>query len=189
MPTTTVARVRSVFTGVAGSPAYVNTYFDADSTSAGAYQAAMLIFWGDLQNAIRADANVEMLNPIPIVSSLTGQVVDVAVGDGGTVDFADSADPLPTANQLLVQLHTGVFVGGREIRGRMFIPYMTEAANTGGKTTSAAKNAVTDALDDMNDISHANGAFVVYSPTHHRFEYVSGYTVWDQWAVMRSRRD
>ncbi len=190
MPTSgTVARIRTEFTGVAGSPAYSNLYFDASTLDAGVYQTAVLDMWGALTNLIEDGVTATMINPIPIIDVTTGQVVDVAVGDGGSAAMADSGDPLPPMTNGLMQFHTGTFVGGREIRGRSFVPYPTEAANTGGGPNSTYKTAVLNAFDAMNGSGGANGAFCIYSRAHHRFEYVSSMTIWDKWGSLRSRRD
>jgi len=185
----TVARIRTVFTGVAGSPAYSNLYFGADSTDAGNCQAAVFGMWENLLNAIQAGVVITMENPIPIIDVATGETTDVAVGDGGTATAADSGDPLPGMVNGLVQLHTGLFIGGRELRGRSFVPYPTEAANDAGVPDSDYINAMQDAFNDMRDPLGDGASFCVYSKTHAQAQTVSGLSAWTKFASLRSRRD
>lgn len=189
MPTTTIARVRTVFTGVAGTPAYSNFYFDDDGTAAGVYQSAVLDFWNALNGAFAPGVTWTMVNPIPIIESTTGQVVSVVTGDGGTGTESSSHEPLPFATSGLLQLHSGVFVAGREVRGRCFIPYPHEQDQTTGKPGSDYINAVQDAADTLLGSSGSNGAWAIWSRANARFELVTSTAVWSNWAVMRSRRD
>jgi hypothetical protein len=184
-----VARIRTVFTGVGGSPAYSNLYFDDDGTAAGVYQSFVFDMWSTLKDIIDSRVTLTMVNPIPIIDTATGQTTGVVTGDGGTVVCTSSGDPLPPATSGLVQLHTGVFSGGREIRGRCFIPYPTEGQNTAGLPTSGYKGELIAAFEEMNGISGANGALSVYSRVHHGSELVTSIAAWDQWASLRSRRD
>lgn len=185
----TVARVRTVFTGVAGAPAYSNLYFDDDGTAAGVYQTAAFTMWSTVKDLIDPRVTLTMVNPIPIIETTTGQVVSVVTGDGGTVLCTSSGDPLPPATSGLVQFHTGEFQGGRETRGRCFVPFPTEGQNTAGLPTAGYKSELVAAFETMNGSSGANGAHCVYSRANHDFKLVTDYAVWDQWASLRSRRD
>lgn len=178
-----------MWTGVAGTPGYTNMYFDADTSSAGAYQTLVLGFWAAINPHIRSTATATMVNPIPIIDVATGEVVDVAIGDGGTQTGGGGDDLLPPATSGLLQLHTGVFVSGREIRGRNFIPYPTEPDSTNGVPIAAYMSDIADSANELQDVSHANGAWVVYSRAHARFESITTPSVWGQWASLRSRRD
>lgn len=189
MAVSTVARVRTEFTGVAGSPGYSNLYFDASTVDAGSYQAAVLSAWDNNSGAIDDAVTMTMVNPIPIISVASGQVVDVAIGPGGSTNGSSAGEPLPPATSGLLQLHTGQFVGGREIRGRMFWPYPTEDQNSGGVPITAYKDTLTAFAEQLQGISGANGAWVVYSRAHARAEYITSWASWNEWASLRSRRD
>lgn len=185
----TVARVRMLFTGVAGTPGYLNLYFDADTSTAGAYQAATLDALVDFIDHVGTGCVVTAVNPIPIIDVATGAVVDVAVGAGGNFTFTGGTDLLPLATNGLARHHTGVFIGGRELRGRSFLPYPVESQSDLGKPSAGYITALNSLFSTLQDVSHANGAFVVYSPTHHQMAAVTGSDAWNQWAVLRSRRD
>lgn len=189
MAVTTVARVRTVFTGVAGSPAYSNLYFDATSADAGVYQTSVLDALDANSGAISSGVTMTMVNPIPIINVLTGQVVDVAIGDGGTTLGTSAGELLPPATNGLLQVHTGQFVGGREIRGRMFWPYPTEGSSDNGVPISDYIATLAAFAAQLQGISGANGAWVVYSRAHARAEYITSWSGWNEWASLRSRRD
>jgi hypothetical protein len=189
MAVSTVARIRTLFTGVAGSPAYSNLFFDASTVDAGTYQTAVLEAWDSNSSVFQSALTITMVNPIPIINVATGQVVDVAVGDGGDTQGTDSNDALPPTNCALVRMHTGIFVAGREIRGRCFVPYFTEANSTGGKPTSAFVAGWNTVFNNLQGTSGANGAMVVYSRAHARAEYITSFDTWTQWGSVRSRRD
>jgi len=189
MTVTHVARLRLVFTGVTGTPAYTNWYVEATSVDAGVYQTLMLAAFDAESGLISDMITGEAVNPIPIIEVSSGDVVDVAVGDGGTVLGTASGDLLPREVNGLLQLHTGVYVGGREIRGRTFVPYPVEPSNDGGVPGTSYIAGLADLGDQFNNPDAANGAWVIYSRAHARAEYVSSYTGWSQWASLRSRRD
>ena len=189
MGTSTMARVRTVFTGVAGTPWYSNLYFDDDGTAAGVYQTKVKDFWTAIFGGhVRSGVVATMENPIAIMN-VAGEVVSVVSGDGGTVTGALSNDPLPPATQALLQLHTGVFVAGREVRGRCFIPGLTEADNSTGVPGATLISDIQDAASDLQGASGANGAWVVWSKRNAVWEPVSDMICWNKYAVLRSRRD
>lgn len=189
MAVSSIARIRIVITGVPGTPAYLNYFFEATTLDAGNYQTAVLDMIDAGKAALRSGTTWTAVNPIPIIDVATGEVTDVAIGDGGAVAGTDSSDALPPANALLMRMHTSVFVGGREVRGRSFVPYFTEASNSAGSPSGATVSGWNGLFQDMNGTGGANGAMVVWSRAHARAEYVSSFDAWSQWGSVRSRRD
>lgn len=186
---TNLARVRTVMTGLPGTPAYSNFYFDAGTGDAGVYQSLVLDFWTALAGQIRMTLTMSMVNPIPIINDTTGEVVDVAVGDGGSVNSTGNTDELPPMTSGLLQMHTGVFYNSRELRGRCFIPYPLETSSTDGKPTSTYTDLIQATAEDLLGSEGANGAWRVWSRTKLVSNAVSSVAVWNQWASLRSRRD
>ena len=189
MTVTHVARLRCTFTGVAGAPAYVNWYVEATSVDAGVYQTLMLDAFDADSGMFSDDCTITAINPIPIIEVSSGNVVDTAIGDGGTTAGTAAGDLLPPATCGLMQFHTGVYVGGREIRGRTYLPYPVVGNNDNGVPSSSYIASIEDCYDKFNGASFGNGAQVIYSRTHARAEYVSLASGWGEWAVMRSHRD
>ena len=189
MPTTTIARVRTVFTGLAGTPGMSNFYFDADTSSAASYQPFVADFWDNISFMYKTGLVVTTLGQVDVIDPTTGQIVGYGTGSDIVTGGSDGGDELPPATNGLIRIHTGVFHSGRELQGKCFVPYPTENANTAGVPLSTYRSTITDACTTLNDISHANGAWCVWSRTNGLFELVSTVSVWQQWAVLRSRRD
>jgi hypothetical protein len=93
------------------------------------------------------------------------------------------------ATQGLIRWRTGVFIAGRELRGRTFIPGATESRSANGRPDSTYITTAETAAQDLLDNAALGAALVVYSVTHRQVELVQSRSVWGQWAVLRSRRD
>lgn len=131
--------------------------------------------------AWQCEADVDEINVG--TGEITAQTTVTTTPHAGT----DSSEALPWATQGLIRARTGVFSGGREIRGRMFIPAFTEAQSSGGLPSSACRSDVNTAVAVLANSTSAGWA--VYSRTHHTVAGVSAATMWEEWAVLRSRRD
>lgn len=178
-------RVRTVWSGVAGQPYYTNMYFDTSPGTAEGAVDAVAAFWtacGDvIQNGVRWTVEGEVLD-ITTNGTITGVVsVDGATGLGEV-----AGNFLPTANQLLVQLRTGAYAGNRAIRGRIFIPGQTENNTSGGDPSTGARQVAQDAAEDL--IAGSPG-FGVWSRKNGLIVGVTSASVWNKYAVLRSRRD
>lgn len=178
-------RILTVHTGTPGSPYYTNLVAVDNGTEPGStYAQFVLDFWNALGNSRVSGAVATVQPQIDTFESDTGATTGVETWSGGTSPGTSTEQPLPPATQGLIQLRTGVYVGGREIRGRIFVPSPTEGANTTGVPTQSARDLMTGAAEVLVD----NG-FYVYSPTHHQCAQIIAATPWTQWAVLRSRRD
>jgi len=114
------------------------------------------------------------------LESTAGLVASSGVG-------TDIAQCLSPATQGLLQLRTGLITFGRLLRGRLFLPGPTEQANNDGKPDAAYiadYDAAAAAL-----AGDANTDLVVWSRTHGVKSVVTSALTWNQWAVLRSRRD
>jgi hypothetical protein len=180
-------KVVTEFTGVAGSP-YFNTLVFAGSgaTDAQAAATAARAFWaalqGNLADTLRGQVQLE--------------VVEFQISDGASIAvwpvtsaqivYTASNTMLPRATQGLVRLRTGFFAGGREVRGRIFIPCLTEIANDIGVPSAAIITTVNTAVATM--IS-GSADLLVYSPALSATASVTAGSMWSEWASLRSRRD
>lgn len=184
---TALWRVRTTITGVPGAPYLSTHYFDTSSGTVNDAIASVAGFWTDCQALISTDASWEVDGAVTVIESTTGQPIGIAAGTLQTGAGQSSADLLPMAAQALARWHTGVFTDGRELRGRTFIPALTEdTGETGGPnitTISAVNNAI------ANMIGGSSSIFVIYSRKHHTFSAAVNGSCWNQYAVLRSRRD
>lgn len=180
-------RIKTVFTGVAGSPYYNTLYFLGSAGSASQAAADVAGFWGTVDGFIKNSLTWDIDTDVEVIESSTGNIVSVvgvspASGTGG-----DSGDMLPPATQALIRWRTGDFVGGREIRGKTFVPAITENQSTAGQPAGTLITALENAAAAL--VGSPNAQLVVYSRKNKAFATVSSGSAWGQFAVLRSRRD
>jgi hypothetical protein len=181
-------RVRTNFTGVPGAP-YLSTMYFAESggtaqqaaTAAGAFWTALI---PNLTNSMNfaTEADVALVNAATGV--VTGAVATTPVlGTGGRADAQ-----LPRATQGLVRWLTGIYVAGRQVRGRTFIPGLTEDANiTDGLVTPAVAAAINNAAATL--IASPNADLEIWSRTLGQSNVATVGSTWTEFAILRSRRD
>lgn len=181
-------RVRVSLTGLSTGPGLSTFYFAEGSGSAAAAAIAVKNFLNAIRSRVNDGGSMMIEGDVALIEATTGEVVGVNQVTQDTVTGADGGEALPLATQGLLQLRTGVYVGGRELRGRLYIPAPTEGMNT--------VNGVPDAIY-TGQIAAAGNAlildggsdWVVYSRKHAAFSSVAACTGWSKWAVLRTRRD
>ena len=180
-------RVRTIFTGVTGSP-WVNTaYFNESGGSPEQAAAAVGQFWNTVDALIESSVGWSTSADVETVNAATGEVTDVTSTTISAGTGAGGATGLPTAAQGLIRWRTGHYVGGREVRGRWFIPGLGAASNSDGLLLAASRTLINDAGVAL--INDANSSLAVWSRAHGLDQVVTSASVWTQFAVMRSRRD
>lgn len=178
-------RITTEWTGPPGTPWYsTHVAVKNFSADAGDYGALVVAFWEVLDGQMFNAIDGRVLETVDVFESDTGATVGVESWDGADISPSSADNPLPYATQGLLQLRTGVYVGGREIRGRMFLPGFTEDNNTTGVPNSALMGVMSSAGALLE-----NQGFYVYSPTQNVCEQITSATPWNKWAVLRSRRD
>lgn len=182
-------RVRTVFTGVAGSPYYSNFYFaGAGSTLAQGVVSDVRGMWADLASNFGTPMVIAIDPDVPDINPVTGDIQGVTVTDpGATIQCQSVAEKLPTFTQMLVTFNTNEYRGGRQVRGRCFIPGWTIAANTDNGLPDAAYRATVQA--DFNVLAETDSPQVVWSRKYGEALQVTSHSTGTQWAVLRSRRD
>lgn len=183
-------RVTSEWTGGTGAPYYTTQHFGG-STAGEATAAANAVrnFWFQLENQLSNTLSVSVQDDVPLVDPVTGQIIQMFSAPTAPVSFTSTEQVLPWTTQALFRLRTGDFVAGRELRGKLFMPGSTENRSLDG----VPDNAWVTLLNGNWTFSYgglpSSNLPVVWSPTHGVFSNVTSATVWDQWAVLRSRRD
>lgn len=181
-------RVETVILGVAGTPYLSVMHFDGTGgTQAQAAADAVSTFWGGIQSAMSSTLTAEVQPEVVEFTLATGQPTGVHSVTGSSTTGSEAGEPLPWATQGLIRWRTGFFAGGREVRGRTFIPGPTENRSTAGRPDSAYQTDLQNAASAL--IGNAEANFGVYSPTKAAFASATASSVWGQWAVMTSRRD
>lgn len=180
-------RVQLVSTGVAGSPYYTTFHFLASGGSASQAATDAAGFWAVVDGYMDSSLTWDLDTDVEVIDSATGNIVSVqnvspASGTGGA-----TGDMLPPSNQALVRWRTGQFVGGREIRGKTFLPAMSELNSAEGQPATAMITGIENAALAL--VSSPNSTLVVYSRKNAQAATVTVGSMWNQFAVLRSRRD
>lgn len=182
----TLHRISVLYGGLPGMPGTNTIYHHENGASAADGVNAVKGFLDDISTNLASALTYDVNPVVEQVDSTTGAVIGVDdTGGGGADTGASGSESLPFSTQLLVQLRTGVFNSGRELRGRIFIPGQVESNNDAGRPSAAWVTFAQSKVDTML----AAGGIAVYSPTHHTWASVSAGKVWNEWAVLRSRRD
>lgn len=183
-------RIRVTWAAPKGSPYYSTFYFGGETSGeADAAAAAVATYLGTMDNNIATtytwniDPEAEFVNPV------NGNIIGVETTAGGNGTGSGAGDPLPFTTQGLVRWRTGIFINGREIRGRTFFPGMVETCSTGGSVTVGIIAGINTAGGALITASSGAGGLVVYSPTHGQEALVTSTSMWSEFAVLRSRRD
>jgi hypothetical protein len=180
--------LHTTWTGVGGSPYYttLRALVGGDTTAEEFSDAWMACLTARAVDFV--DNIVAVIEPeLTIIDSTTGILVGTTTTTGNTFTGSSSGDQLPLAAQALLQWSTGVVVQGKRLRGRTFLPGMIESFNTtDGQVDAGLRGAW--ATNMATFIAACSGDFVIYSRTHHVYASVQGGSMWNQWAVMRSRR-
>lgn len=181
-------RIDSVLTGP-GGPYFNSLYFESESALAAEAAAdAVVGMWTAAAGSLNGEISAEVLPEVPVVDPATGQATSYHAVTGGTVEMSGTGQPLPFTTQGLIRWQTGNVANGRRIRGRLFVPGFDEEASTGGVPGSSAVNVMTTMAQVLlNDFPDA-GPLVVFSRTNGVAAVVTGFSVWTQWASLRSRR-
>lgn len=181
-------RVVTEFTGAPGSPYFSTMMFGGlDTVAADDAVALVGAFWNGVDSLIGSDANWSTQSDVEVVDEATGALLEVfpttpqsGVGGGG-------AGVMSIASQALVRWRTGQIVGKRELRGRTFIPFVAATANSNGFLSSAAQTTIQTAASAL--VASATAPLWVWSRTHGVAHPVVSSSVWQQWAILRTRRD
>lgn len=183
-------RTVSEWTGYPGSPYYTTIYFGG-STEGEAIAAANAVtaLWATLDGFLHVGATINVQDDVPQVDPATGQIIQNFVVTTAATVTTVVGEPLPPSNQALVRLRTGDYVAGRELRGRVFIPCQLETGSLNGSLTVGWMGALDDAFEQLAVTASGAGGLVVWSPTHGVASNVTSISVWDQFAILRSRRD
>lgn len=180
-------RVRTTFSGVTGSPWLSTMFFDEAGGSAANAVTAVGAFWGAVDNLIDSSVSWTTLADVESVDATSGHVTAVTAttpqfgaGGGGT-------SGIPIVAQGLVRWRTGVYLNGREVRGRTFIPGLGTPSNSDGTLTPGSATTIGTASAAL--IADIASILVVWSRANLQAKTVTASSVWTQFAVLRSRRD
>lgn len=183
-----VLRYRVTHTGIAGTP-YLST-FHADSTvtTASALRDGVQAFWASTADRRVSDlislgeAQVDELDPG------TGALIGSSAVASFNVPATGSGSAAPAATQGLLRIGTNTILGGRRIEGKLFLPGVRQNDVTGlGLVLLAYRTAYENAAADLR--SATGNGWCVWTRANGGTVTTSQASVWEQFAVLRSRRD
>lgn len=182
-----IRRVQMVVTGVAGSPYYINHYFNVtDGSSQDCYDAVDQ-YHTDASNTFVPQGSVwSSGTEVQHIDTLTGDLVTVDVVSPKTRSGTATNPLLPPATQALVKWRTGAIVAGKRIAGRTFIPLRYESDNT---ATGVLEPVLITALNARNN-TYLSGPTtpVVWSKKNGEAYPITAADVNSAWSILRSRR-
>lgn len=189
-------RTRVNMSGLVNGGGVSTMYWGEDTAEAAAAAATGLnAFWQSIADRISAAVTLSMDSEVEVVDASTGLITGTHSVTGWSVVGTDTGATLPPITQGLIRWRTGVFgpatataPGGREIRGKTFIPGPTIASVDGGKPNAAYRTDLANAAATLRDIS-TPVSLVVYSPTYRLGPNVNNSSVWTEFASLRGRRD
>lgn len=183
---TNLFRVQPVWTGGPGLPGTNTLYGSEGDVAVTDMRTELEAFYGVwCDNHCSDDITVTIPSTGDIIDHDTGGLVGVwTSGSPIVIPGTQSTERLALADQVLVSLLTDSIFGGRRLRGRIFLPGGTQGANDNGVVDPGVISSMYDAAQTcfVDD-------FAVYSPTNTEWATVTATSIWDQFAVLRSRRD
>lgn len=180
-------RVRVVWSGIGGTPFLSTFYFSGtDATSAANAVTACGVFLAAVDTAMDSELSWAVDQQVAVIDETSGLATASFTAATTTGAGASGSDSLPFVSQVLLRLRTGVFVNGREIRGRIFLPGETITGTDDGVVDPARITTVDAAAATL--IGDANSNWVVWSRQNGQAQTIASASTWNQFATLRTRR-
>jgi hypothetical protein len=144
-------------------------------------------FWTALNSRIGTPAIWTVQGDVDLLDDSTGNIIGVISTTPVTGTPSDAGALLSYGTQGCLNLRTGTYSGGREIRGKIYIPTPTVTQNNDGIPSSGYSAALQTAYNNMDAAAGASDV-LVYSPTHNTSVAVSSPNPSAYWARLRSRQ-
>lgn len=180
--------VRTTFTG-GPSGDWLNQ-FHIDRLLGGSAQDSVdtvHAFWNAAVNCFSIGITAHIDGSVEVQDPTTGKPTGIDTATGYNVTGNAVGDVLPYQTQGLIIWNTGVWIGGRQVRGKTYVPAPAESYNDAGGTPSAAyMSALAAAAATI--VSPTICQPVIYSRKHQAGFPIVSATLSQHWAVMRTRR-
>lgn len=180
-------RVRTQLVGGAGG-AQVNTlYFSSfPGRTAAASALAAANFWGNLVGAMTSEYTAITEADVYTLDDATGTITGSTTVTSYTLPGTNAGDPLPWMTQGLISWNSGLYVAGRLVKGRTFVPGPSELHNTDGVPNSTYTDALETAISDL--LADADAELFIWSRKNGDTYPVIGGSVGTVWSYLSSRR-
>lgn len=191
-----VTLVKAAFSGpvVTGGGVGTLAFEDPVDDDAAVFLAATVTtFWASIAEDLDEDVEVQVLANIAQYTESTGTLERVwATPAGAPAVGGVSGSSVARASQALIRWRTDEIVGGRVLQGRTFIPGVPATALTdAGGLSALYQEAFKESADAL--IDDTGGVLEIWHRPQNggggSVGLVTAASVWDQLAVLRSRRD
>jgi hypothetical protein len=180
-------RVDTQITGTVGGPFFSTNYFNGNTQGvADDASAAVRTFWNAIQANMLGPATITVQDVVTQVNITTGDPEAIFSVTNTAITLGGSGTYLPWGIQAVCNWRTGVFVGGREIRGKTYIPLLTEGNNTNGYPDSSLLGTVNTAMAAL--IADAGNELVVWSKKNGIAQPVVSGAMSQNWGLLHSRK-
>jgi len=202
----TLLKVSTKWTGFSGAPGYTNLYFrdfgtgdgsgsDPDVAQAQAAADRVRAFFQLLSGSFPAAVRINVEGTVDTIDSATGELVgSLSVTAPATVS-GSATGGYSAASGAVVTWRTAGIRKGRRIRGRTFlVPLASTAYEVDGTLATTIRGNIVSAATTLSDSTLTPDLGVWARPsvsgaTDGQWAAVTGSTVPDMSAVLRSRRD
>lgn len=136
-------RVTTTFSGayiVGGG--ITRTYFDTTASTAQDSADAMIAWWTAVRAAMSVTTTITVLGTVEEIDPANGEIQSLESVTGASVSGTSDGAALPPQTQGIVQLRTGDYVDGREVRGRIYIPSLTVSDWQNGNWVSSRRTTI-----------------------------------------------
>jgi hypothetical protein len=178
-------RVRANWVGVPGSPYVTNMYF-GDSNDPQECVDHMAEFLTIVSAVVVNEAAWSIEPDVATVDPVSGAVTASVTVDGANGQGVSTEEILPPSQQILVRWNTGAYINGRQLRGRTFVPALGDDTNVNGTVDGTYRTAI---IGDVTTWLGAGPVPLIWSKSNGETRLVLSVDVWEQFAVLRSRRD
>lgn len=181
-------RIRTQLSGtLITGPAVATHWFDQAGGTAQQAMNAVVAFWAAIAPKIQESVQIQPEADVAFVDETTGDTtgyttVTPTADTGGTAQANTSR-----STQGILQLRTGTFIGGKEVRGKLFIPGVPAGEVSNGMPAASYITALQNGGNAL--VADANSIWVVYSRVHHDSYPVASTTSPTYFGELRSRRD
>lgn len=189
---TSLIRHTAVWEGTVGLPGYTNLYHsvtDGVAASAASGHAQVREFFSQIVGAIPGEVTVTVDPVYAVLEDVTGELIsEGTVASPSQVVQGTNGAGFSSQVGVLVEWVTGVYVGGRKLRGRTYLVPLAGQFDADGTLSSGGLALVTDATEFI--WSSAVDFRVWHRPVAGAggsSEAIIGSVVRDQACVLRSR--
>lgn len=185
----TLRRITVVWSGYPGTPYYSTFNFTFNSGGGTTLANAVGTFLTALKADVIAGCTATIQPEQTIIDESTGNPTGTeSIPPPAPIVGTNTGESCPYATQGLVRLQTNLYVGARRLNGRLYLPAMSQN-NSHGVPITAFIGRVDTAANALLAASSGPGPWRVYSRKNGVSSIVTAVSTWNNWAVLRSRRD